>query len=385
MDLSIRKRDSPPPPPPPPSSTSAVVAANPASPEMLTRYLPQILEDSSAPSVEEVHSLRRLDEEASYPQLRQQLQQYGGHEKKAAAKMCQVCHLLPCKHNHYGGQVCSSCRGFFRRAVMNDRASIIKCATGKKNCPINSKSRRSCSWCRYAKCLSAGMRPEWIMTTEERKARRAKIIEQKEEEAKAAVTTTTADAEVTVTVTPKSEMPRELPVELTNEEQLLIEQALSSGYHAFFNSLCDILIVDASPILTLHDAILLEKPVKPAFIKLFEHSSRYMFRSAFSRLVRQEDIHPDDHDHVVGYNFGPFFSCLVAAYLNPMDFAKIVENMFLYMRERRNEDEVFQMVEDLFRQVANEGKIPGIQYDQVLNRVYETLKGLKFYGMRSTI
>ena len=69
---------------------------------------------------------------------------------------------------YYGARVCESCRGFFRRAVNSKRkrkclrngwsdASAVD-AKSASLCAIDSRSGRSCAFCRYAKCLAAGMK-----------------------------------------------------------------------------------------------------------------------------------------------------------------------------------------------------------------------------------
>ena len=59
---------------------------------------------------------------------------------------CLICGGNAGKHVHYGGQACYSCKAFFRRAVKDDVYKKFSCA--EKNCKIDSKSWRSCKWCR---------------------------------------------------------------------------------------------------------------------------------------------------------------------------------------------------------------------------------------------
>ena len=32
-----------------------------------------------------------------------------------------------------------------------------------KNCQINIRTRKSCQFCRFKKCLQAGMKPNWVL------------------------------------------------------------------------------------------------------------------------------------------------------------------------------------------------------------------------------
>ena len=65
--------------------------------------------------------------------------------------------------------MCESCRGFFRRAVHSKRKRRCarhghdeKCVTDAIDasalCVIDSRSGRSCAFCRYLRCLRAGMK-----------------------------------------------------------------------------------------------------------------------------------------------------------------------------------------------------------------------------------
>ena len=85
---------------------------------------------------------------------------------------CLICGGNAGKHVHYGGQACYSCKAFFRRSVKDDVFKKFSCTT--KNCKIDSKSWRSCKWCRFKKCLASGLKPSWVLDKSERKRRREK-------------------------------------------------------------------------------------------------------------------------------------------------------------------------------------------------------------------
>ena len=71
--------------------------------------------------------------------------------------ICPICGNEAGKHVHYGGRACTSCRAFFRRSVQHDAYKKFFCSS--KNCKIDSKSWRSCKWCRFEKCLDSGLQP----------------------------------------------------------------------------------------------------------------------------------------------------------------------------------------------------------------------------------
>eukprot|EP00095_Tigriopus_kingsejongensis_P006343 snap_masked-scaffold804_size94796-processed-gene-0.11 protein:Tk06343 transcript:snap_masked-scaffold804_size94796-processed-gene-0.11-mRNA-1 annotation:"estrogen-related receptor isoform x4" len=89
--------------------------------------------------------------------------QTSGPSVDGATILCPVCGNVAGKHSYYGGQVCSSCRAFFRRSVLGKSYSGFKCAQDV-TCQINSKSWKSCRLCRFQKCLQSGMKIIWVET-----------------------------------------------------------------------------------------------------------------------------------------------------------------------------------------------------------------------------
>lgn len=87
---------------------------------------------------------------------------------------CYICQEKAGKHNYYGGKACPSCRAFFRRAVQSKYYEIFFCNKGEK-CEINLKTRRSCQFCRFKKCLASGMRVAWVLPDGERNRRFNKL------------------------------------------------------------------------------------------------------------------------------------------------------------------------------------------------------------------
>lgn len=84
--------------------------------------------------------------------------------------VCYVCGEKAGKHSYYGGQVCASCRAFFRRSVQSKYYEIFECKKDK-DCKINSETRKNCQFCRFKKCLESGMKPSWVLSDEERNRR----------------------------------------------------------------------------------------------------------------------------------------------------------------------------------------------------------------------
>ena len=75
-------------------------------------------------------------------------------ESEPSLKLCPICSNEAGRHNHYGGRGCSSCRAFFRRSVQNNAYKKFVCKSQQSRlqfCIIDSKSWKSCKFCRYHK------------------------------------------------------------------------------------------------------------------------------------------------------------------------------------------------------------------------------------------
>ncbi len=97
---------------------------------------------------------------------------------------CPVCgEVSEQPYLNYGAKACYSCRAFFRRAHQKTKTPAFTCKRGAADgglgdgdgvvgsCAITVKTRRSCQRCRYDRCLAAGMRPEFVMSDEQKRAR----------------------------------------------------------------------------------------------------------------------------------------------------------------------------------------------------------------------
>ena len=95
----------------------------------------------------------------------------GGKVLKSFTKTCSVCGDLAPEHIHYGSITCFSCRAFFRRSV--PKSHLYACP-GNRTCEIGVSTRKNCQYCRYQACITAGMRPTWVLTENEKRARMEK-------------------------------------------------------------------------------------------------------------------------------------------------------------------------------------------------------------------
>jgi hypothetical protein len=83
-------------------------------------------------------------------------------------RICNVCGEKAGKHSYYGGQVCPSCRAFFRRSVQSKYSDVYTCSK-VQNCAITLKTRKNCQYCRFHLCEKAGMKRSWVLADGDRK------------------------------------------------------------------------------------------------------------------------------------------------------------------------------------------------------------------------
>ncbi|GAB1607658.1 nuclear hormone receptor HR96-like [Argonauta hians] len=91
-------------------------------------------------------------------------------------KRCRVCGDVALGYN-FDAVTCESCKAFFRR---NARGSKPTRCLFQGNCVIDVRTRRFCPHCRLQKCFSVGMKKDMILDETERKARMAKVLENRQ-------------------------------------------------------------------------------------------------------------------------------------------------------------------------------------------------------------
>ena len=84
---------------------------------------------------------------------------------------CKVCGSQATDHLHYGALVCYACRAFFRRQVI--KSHLLPCAYNDI-CVVTKETKDRCPYCRFQKCLQAGMKPGWVMDKQDLEQKRKK-------------------------------------------------------------------------------------------------------------------------------------------------------------------------------------------------------------------
>ncbi|KAG8188429.1 hypothetical protein JTE90_007997 [Oedothorax gibbosus] len=108
--------------------------------------------------------------------------------RKKDLKKCGVCGDNALGSN-FNAITCESCKAFFRRNALKKKE--FKCPF-ENNCKVDMVTRRFCQKCRLKKCFAIGMKKEWIMSDEEKKAKRDKIEKNRQ---KRSIQQTTGDSD----------------------------------------------------------------------------------------------------------------------------------------------------------------------------------------------
>ncbi|KAF8791552.1 Nuclear receptor subfamily 2 group F member like protein [Argiope bruennichi] len=62
---------------------------------------------------------------------------------------------------HYGAVSCEGCKGFFKRSI---RKQLGYACRGNRDCEVTKHHRNRCQYCRLQKCLTMGMRADYLST-----------------------------------------------------------------------------------------------------------------------------------------------------------------------------------------------------------------------------
>ena len=119
--------------------------------------------ESFLPAIDQTESIP-----TSVVQTTPQVKKVRRRGEAAQIRPCKVCGERAGKHSYYGGEVCPSCRAFFRRSVQSGYNATY-CCVRDGNCEVTLKTRKNCQFCRYKLCLACGMKTTWVLTEEERK------------------------------------------------------------------------------------------------------------------------------------------------------------------------------------------------------------------------
>ena len=138
-----------------PSDSSEDLAPCLAMTSSHTRQMNVVMSPSSTGSQDKIHSPTNITPFASSSTTRNDQDSVQNLDNQPTT--CVICGDKA-TGNHYGVTSCEGCKGFFKRTVQNKKT--YTCRNLSKDCPINKRHRNRCQFCRYQKCLAAGMLKE---------------------------------------------------------------------------------------------------------------------------------------------------------------------------------------------------------------------------------
>ena len=268
---------------------------------------------------------------------------------------CEVCFAKAGKHNYYGGNVCTSCRGFFRRSVQSKQYPLFVCnLSGNNNLPINkidvesyknqeynvtsklcaidSKSRKSCKHCRFLRCISRGMRPGWVLSDEDRMRRLMQRNRKQQRQQQICVK-------------------RQIILHFTQEERQLVEQLKSlifaEAYSAYYETFGEDIEIFRSYV----NAIYYRQPIKYRVIKKIENiDKRAMIEKGFHLLDTILDvskIHSNLKQALVKHNNVALFGFYWAVFCEACDMEEFMSEFMSYGLTHRNGPGVESLLEEM--------------------------------------
>eukprot|EP00092_Neocalanus_flemingeri_P014548 GFUD01015697.1.p1 GENE.GFUD01015697.1~~GFUD01015697.1.p1 ORF type:complete len:606 (+),score=152.84 GFUD01015697.1:2-1819(+) len=185
--------------------------------------------------------------------------------------LCHVCGAKAGRHTYYGGRSCGPCRAFFRRSVQSKYFEIFRCKS-EESCEIKSDSRKKCQFCRFQKCLEAGMKTSWVLTEEERNKRFNKLNKLKSQN---------SSPKPKESLSPQPLGIPELYMKFTTEEQKMLDNVHQNFKVHQKSWLNDLLLQNKEVGLNVVESMLKIAPLKMQNFSILEET----FHSFFTRNI----------------------------------------------------------------------------------------------------
>ena len=262
------------------------------------------------------------------------------------ANKCQVCEATAGKHNYYGGNVCTSCRGFFRRSIQSKQYPLFICigscaktrfneipiVTEKERlalCKIDSKSRKSCKKCRFVRCINCGMRPAWVLSDEDRMKRLLQRTNKRNQ----------------------LNIKKQITFHFTQEEKLLVERLKSMiyayGYSAYYETFGEDLEIFRAYV----NAIYNRQPIPYRVIKKIENiDKRAMVEKGFQLLdtvLEGSVLKINLKQTLVRHNYVSLFGFYWAVFSKACDMEEFMSEFISYGFQHRNEPGVESLLQEV--------------------------------------
>ena len=277
--------------------------------------------------------------------------EHGNTQVNNEENKCEVCFAKAGRHNYYGGNVCTSCRGFFRRSVQSKQYPLFVCNANASNnvpitqsslatisqgvfsaytlCTIDSKSRKSCKRCRFLRCTRCGMRPGWVLSDEDRMRRMLQRSSKRNQ----------------------LSVKKQLTFHFTHEETQLVEKLKSTifaeAYSAYYQTFGEDLEIFRSYV----NAIYFRQPIQYRVIKKIENiDKKAMVEKGFHLLDTILDvskIQTNLKQALVRHNYVALFGFYWAVFCEACDMEEFMSEFMSYGLNHRNDPGVESLLEEM--------------------------------------
>lgn len=253
-------------------------------------------------------------------------------------KTCPVCGRPAGKHYYYGAQVCVSCRGFFRRTVQNNHQTIFQCL-GDLNCVIDSKSRKSCKFCRFQKCLDAGMNPAYVLSDSERKDRIVRKYRSK--------------TEANTIIMPMLKTQEDLSMIYTQEEHLYYNKEYKSFINHSYTKCLEFFVNRLDEFKCYHENMIFKTPLSPEKLKLMMRLDEVTITTYCLELNDCFELSFHDRMTLVKNNFPAIYALVWAVYGQDYDAQEYFLTFFNVIKKRAETDEQYGPLADLAEELLS--------------------------------
>ena len=255
------------------------------------------------------------------------------------SRVCLVCGGFAGRFSFYGGQVCTSCRGFFRRVVMGNTVHKLKCSNASRHnfCTIDPSSRTNCRHCRYQLCLQSGMNPKWVS-----KGTKESLVKPNQ----------------LVSAGPMGLLPDELAV-LQRDEQRERDSIIAR--------ICRIYISHPTLLESTLNAVYFGVRMPKDVRKFWFKSSISFTHDHFAEEETFRSLNPHDKHRLLAANIPLLLTFVLSSALNMTERELTRSWLMTSMRKKKAENEDCQLVSDRMRVLSLDSnlKTTGIAYAQV--------------------
>ena len=261
---------------------------------------------------------------------------------------CPVCHSPGAgKHLYYGGRVCVSCRGFFKRSVESNHFRFFECGKAKK-CTIEAKDRKNCRYCRFQKCLSNGMKVSYVMPAQERQVR---LLKQMKSEKKKGLELMKRNFTLSFKFT----------IEEENEVNNLVDGLLNNMYGSYFRYFAN----DPSNLTQFLSASYSTGTLTQESLIQMDKEDEKQIKNFFFDCLEMQELCPYDRMNVIFQNYGKIHGLYWMISFEENGLGTFMDGLWNYGKARKELDPSIKLVLEQADEILGkmEKGIPSFQID----------------------